>query len=364
MSIPYKKILFISCSSGTGHVRVAEALHLYCKANYPEITSAHFDLAEFSSFLLKKSATSGYAFMVRYLPRLFKAIYTFADSPWRARGLYQLSPLIRLQTKKLMEQVDAFAPDRIVCTHFLAPPLLKKYAGKIPIDVVVTDYYANQIWLSPFVRRYFVAHQHTLDLLDHNLKNAVVSGLPLFPNFLQNKNAEEIKKKLGLANGRPTVLLLSGGQGLSDTSRAAKEILANAPDINLVAFSGSDNQKIYDKLFKLTKQKNAGGGGLYKVLKFSSEIDEWMRASEIIITKPGGLTVAECLYLQKPLLLINPIPGQEEKNAEFLEKNNYGKWARHSRELPRYIKTVLKNPNFFNKQIRSGLSPNRIIIEG
>lgn len=359
-----KKILFISCSSGTGHTRAAEALHLFCQKNYPEISSAHYDLAEFSSFLLKKSATSGYAYMVRYLPRLFKALYFFADSPWRARGLYRLAPLIRLQTRKLLKRIDSFGPDRIVCTHFLVPPLLKKYFGKIPIDVLITDYYANQIWFSPFIRRYFVASVYTLHALNHKLKNATASGLPLFPNFLQDKNAEEIKNKLGLLNGRPTVLLLAGGQGLSDTSRAAKEILTRLPEINLVAISGSNNQKIYDKLLKLTKQKTAENGGLYKVLKFSSEIDEWMRASDVIITKPGGLTVAECLYLQKPLLLVNPIPGQEEKNAEFVEKNNYGKQIRRLPELPRYIKAILKNPNFFNKQIRPELSPNRIIIKG
>ncbi len=343
-----------------GHVRAAEALYLYCQKFHPEIAAAHIDLSDFSTFLLSASATTGYAYMVRHLPKLFKALYRLADSPIRAKGIAKLGPLVRFNARRLFKYIDDLQPDRIICTHFLVAPLLKRYSGKIPIDMVVTDFYANKIWLSPYVRKYFVADEHTKKSLGKNIKNVVVSGLPLHPEFLIKKDAQKIKQKLGLNNGRPTILLLSGGQGLADTSKAAKEILCSLPETNLIAISGKNNEKLYKKLKTLKNKKQ----GKYKVIKFTDNIDEWMRAGDLVVTKPGGMTVAECLYLQKPMLLISPIPGQEERNAEFLEEKNYGCRVKYGYGLPVWAQKILHGSICIPPPAPCGKCANEIIING
>lgn len=351
------KTLIISCSSGLGHVRAAEALFLHAKAKDPNRQIEHIDLAKFSSPLISFPATTGYTFLARHLPRVFKTLYDFSDSPFRAAGLEKLAPLARLNAPRLLKYVSEFAPDRIICTHFLAAPMLKKFQKNIPIDMVITDYYANKIWFSPFVRRYFAAHEHTREGAPEEASKMIISGLPLHPKFLKEKNIEEIKTKLNIPAGRPTILLLAGGDGLIDSSHIASQILSGADNLNLIAIAGKTNQKIYEKLNRLPP-----GNNHFQVIKFTEDIDELMRIADIVISKPGGLTVNECLYLGKPLLMINPIPGQEESNADFVEKNNYGARLRNGEKITDWINKILGQKDFFQTLPRPDIASNDIIL--
>lgn len=349
--------MLVSCSSGLGHVRAAEALFLHAKTKDPNWQIEHIDLAKFSSPFISFPATTGYTFLVRHLPRVFKILYDFSDSPFRAASLEKLAPLARLCAPRLLKHISDFAPERIICTHFLAAPLLKKFQKNIPIDMVITDYSANKIWFSPFVRRYFVGHEHTRQGAPEAAAEMIISGLPLHQKFLKEKNTEEIKNKLNIPTGRPTILLLAGGDGLIDSSHIASQILSGANNLNLIAIAGKKNQKIYEKLNRLQP-----GANHFQVIKFTEDIDELMRIADIVISKPGGLTVNECLHLGKPLLMINPIPGQEEANAEFIEKYNYGVRLRPGEKVTDWINKILGQKNLFQIPPRPDITSNDIIL--
>lgn len=352
-----QKILFISCSAGMGHVRAADALFFYAKKNYPNWETFHIDLAEYSSPLIKIPTTTGYRAVVKHWPGLWKFLYRSLDSKQRMNFLSKLNFLIEFNSKKLLKFIKTYQPDRIICTHFLAGYALKEVAQKIPVDMVITDYYAHKIWQSPFIRYYFIANEEIKNDLNLSAEQAIVSGLPIDPKFLENKNNRELKNKFSILPNRPTILLLAGGDGLIDTSVIAKRIMEEMSDINLLAVAGKKNLKIYNKLKKITSLKNN-----YKFFSFTPDIDELMRTSDIIITKPGGLTLSECLYLQKPIIMINPIPGQEEKNVDFIEKNNYGVVLKKETDVKNLINDILNKRKILAIKNKDKIPPNEIIL--
>jgi processive 1,2-diacylglycerol beta-glucosyltransferase len=209
--------------------------------------------------------------------------------------------------------------------------------------MVVTDYYANRMWLSPAVRHLFVASETIKKAFQSDHASIIVSGIPVNPRFFKPKNIPELRRKLGLEDAQPVILILSGGTGLIDITAATEQILNNFPAAAVVAIAGKDNTEVFNKLETL-----APGRDSYRVFEFIDTIDEWMAVASVVVTKPGGLTTSEVLYLKKPLLMINPLPGQEEKNAAFVTDHNYGRLVAEVHELPDLISKILSEPHFLN----------------
>jgi len=353
-----KKILFVYCSTGLGHSRVAETLFLACQKNHPDIEAKCVDIADYSSKLLDLMSVDAYHFGVKKFPKLYKLIYESTDFTLNAKFLGALAPIIRLNSLKLLKFVKEFQPDRIVCTHFLPPAILKVFKLKIPIDVVVTDYYAHKIWLANNAVRYFFVA--TKEIKENTKKtNIIVSGMPVHPKFFGYKDPAAIKAKFGLNNDWPTVLLMSGGMGLVNTSYLAKNICNNLSHVNLVAIAGRSNKKLFEKLSNIRPFNDNN----YKVIQFTNDIDELMRVSDVIITKPGGITISECLFLQKPIIMVNPIPGQEEHNAEYVVKKHYGFWLKHKKEISALLQKILQGEEVLEKQPLPKVDPSEIILE-
>jgi len=316
-----KKILFVSCSAGAGHKRAADALHLTCKQLYPHINSEHIDIIEYSDWLIKKSVASGYNFLVKHAPELFGLLYDAGDFSKTAEILNSFSLLLKINTRRLNKFVMDYDPDIIICTHFLATAFLKEFAKKIPLDMLITDYELNKIMLNPSVRFFFAPNKDVAADLTQHKKKSFATGIPVHPEFKKEKDLNISAAHFKLNTNIPTILLMTGGGGLTDSSKIMLNLTKNIANANIVAIAGKNNKKLFDKLSKALHPNN-----LYsKIIEFTDRIDELMKLADVIITKPGGLTVTECLFLKKPLLLISPIPGQEKANIEFVEKNNYGR---------------------------------------
>lgn len=351
-----KKILLLSCSGGAGHIRAAEALLAAYQKQYPHYTVRHINIAEHSGIILNTVLVYSYHFIIKHRPKIFKKVFYYAETDRGHKALNTLIPLLKLSAKKCIKLIKEFNPDRIICTHFVAPFLFTPTPHCYPIDTVVTDYYAHRSWIAPNIRHLFVASEEMKKTLSNKHSSIIVSGIPIHPRFLEQKNKFDLYKKLKINPHHPTLLILSGGIGLIDISTAVEYILKECSELNIVAISGKDNETLYQKLSNLDKRKND-----YFVFKYLDNIDEWMRIADIVITKPGGLTVTECLHLKKPLLLLNPIPGQEEKNAEYIIKYNFGRLIKTPNELVGSIKLLIENPHFFRTPTLL-LDPNEIII--
>ncbi len=338
------KILFISCLAGMGHIRAAKALFESAAENHPELECQYIDAVDYCSWVLRASVVDSYELMIKHWPQLWEKLYQFADTRNGKSSIDKSTILLKQGNQKLHDYVKAFAPDRIIATHFFVPILLGKLAKKIPTDMVVTDYYANRMWLNRDIRHLFVASQDIKDAFSKDHESIIVSGIPISPRFFKTKNLPELRKKFNLPDTKPVVLILSGGTGLIDISKAAENILNNLTNTTVIAVAGKNNPELFLKLNKIKALR----GNTYRALEFIDTIDELMALADIIVTKPGGLTISEVLYLKKPLVMINPIPGQEEKNAGFVVEHNYGRLATEAGELSGVVSTILNNPHFLN----------------
>jgi processive 1,2-diacylglycerol beta-glucosyltransferase len=336
MSNP-KKILFVSCAAGAGHKRAAEALCLTSRTNFPDIEARHIDIADYSNWMMKKSVFSGYHFLARYMPDLYGLLYAGTDSTAAAKFLNYFASFFQINTLKLNRYVQNFAPDRILCTHFLASALLKNFANEIPLDMLVTDYELNRIILDPLVRNFYAPTEEIAAEIRSLGRQSFPTGIPLHPEFMKDKNPSVTIKDFAINEGWPTILVMTGGNGLIDPGKIVKNIIANLTNINLVVISGKDNRRLYNKLNRLIVPKNIN----YRPLVFTTRVDELIRLADIVVTKPGGLTVTECLHLKKPLLLVSPIPGQEEANIRFIEQKNYGRLLADHNDVSDIIASIL-----------------------
>lgn len=339
-----KKILFISCSAGAGHVRAAESLHLTCRAKFPHIKSAHIDIMDYSGGLIGKSVVSSYHFLARHLPNIYGLIYQMFDFSSSPDVLNKISALLKINLRRFNKFIKEYQPDQIFCTHFLASAFANQYADKMPIDFLITDYEINRICLAPQIRYFFVPSEEIKNELVGLGKQAFYTGIPIHPEFLKEKNIEELKNNWRINNDWPTILILTGGMGLIDPTPFVNEIIKELKQINLIVITGKNNNKIFKTLNKL-KPPSIN----YRVINFTIKIDELMRMADVILTKPGGMSVTEGLFLQKPLLLFLPIPGQEEANVRFVEKHNYGRQIPALNKIAGALQDVIRRPEIFSK---------------
>ena len=357
-----KKLLIVSCSTGSGHFRAAEALRLSCQKMYPEVRVLHIDLADYLSGFARAFSVSSYNLLITRIPKIYKFIYHITDRPFAQKVLIAFRPFFKFGAGAFFKKIKDYQPDFIISTQF-TPQLLLPKNFSTPLDTVITDYHAHQIWLAPCVRNFFVASEDTKielsrlffgeksRILDSDESESgeklsalsgkiIVSGLPLHSGFFDVKNTAELKKKLNINNDWPIILIMPIASGKISAKDAVSTIFSYHKNINVVAISGKDNRHTFNDLenIKESGQKN------FTILKTADNIDEWMRIADVIVGKAGGLSVSEAMHLQKPIIIINPIPGQEDFNAEYLEKNHYGLKANSSDDLAKKIQTILENP--------------------
>ena len=304
-------------SAGAGHKRAAQALFFSCQQNYPEIEAKNIDLLDYSTWFFKKTTASLYHFLAQYLPTLYGLAYKGTDYSVFAKLLYKMSVLLEINNTRLHDFIADFNPDLIIATHFLVPAVVKNSALQIPMDMLITDYGLHGFWLAPNIRHFYVATPEMSEGLKKMDCSAFATGLPVHPEFLVEKNIDFLKAKFNLTPGWKTVLSVSGGFGLKDNSSLINKLATTMPQTNLIVISGKDNDLLFQKYIKILPSQNCN----YQIIKFTEEIDELMRVADVIITKPGGITLTECAWLNKKIILTEPIPGQEEANESYFIKN-------------------------------------------
>jgi processive 1,2-diacylglycerol beta-glucosyltransferase len=334
------KLLIISLSAGAGHVRVAEAIKKTAITKHPNINVAHIDLADYLSKPLKKTVVDTYALLIKRMPEIYGFLYHQTDSNKKAILFNKITKQIKqISSAKLYKYILTNKPDQIICTHPLPAQIIlesrRSIINQIPVSITITDYDFHSLWLVPGIAKFFVANERMkikMHYLGINENSVIVSGIPVDPTFYENKNVSELKSTYKI-NSNKTILMLSGGQGLINIKEAI-EVLYNIKNpLNIIAIAGANQklEKIIDNLRPPAHIK------LYPV-GWTDKIDEYMRMADYIITKPGGATITECMILGKPMILTNPIPGQEECNTDFILTNGFGQIARHPEDLLYFIK--------------------------
>lgn len=316
-----RRLLILSVSAGAGHVRAAQALEAAAKAAAPPFEPTHIDLLTLVPKEFKKLYGEQYIRLVDKLPQLWSYLYAKSDRPTRDSLIGKLKRAAeKLNTRKLSAEIARLAPDAILCTHFLPAELLSRQRAKgaklPPLWVQVTDFDVHALWIHPHIDRYCVASEEVaFRLADRGVprERISVTGIPVMPQFSAPLERAVCAAELGVDPAKFTVLMMAGGAGVGSLDDLAARLLALPDDLQLIALAGR-NADLLKRLQSLAKQHPRR---LFP-LGFTTTVERVMTAADLVVTKPGGLSVSECLAKRKPMLLVSPIPGQEERNADYL----------------------------------------------
>ena len=342
-----KKLVIFSVSAGAGHVRAAQALVATAKQSYPDVDAVHVDLMELVPQLFKKVYADSYLKVVERHPALWGYLYDKSDHEKADSGLNRLRRAIeRLNTHKLGSLLREMQPDYVICTHFLPAELLSRKirAGKFnaPVWVQVTDFDVHALWIQQQMSGYFAAQEEVAWRMAERgipADTIHVTGIPIMPAFDQQYDRATCAAEFGLDPNRTTLLMMSGGMGVGGIEQLAERLLQLKGDFQIVALAGR-NKKLLAELEELA----ARFPGQLVPLGFTKVIERVMAASDLAITKPGGLTTSECLAVGLPMIVVSPIPGQEERNADFLLENGAALKACDAGALAWRVQHLLDHP--------------------
>ncbi len=322
MAHQVSRLLILSVSVGAGHVRAAQALE--AAASEAGLQVQHLDVMTLVSSGFRKVYKDLYIDLVERQPLLWAQLYQqsdrAADDAWSTRARRAVE---RVSTRALREAVQAARADAIICTHFLPGELLARAAQRghavPPLWITVTDFDLHRLWvqasMADAARGYVVASDEVAFRIQDALPGmrTEVTGIPIMPAFSKAPTRAVAARELGLDAAKPTALVMTGGAGMASGAAMVESLLRVEGDFQLVAIAGksADLLKRYEALARQHP-------GRLRPLGFTSTIERAMAACDLVITKPGGLSTSECLAMGLPMLLIAPIPGQEERNAQVL----------------------------------------------
>ncbi len=317
------RVLILSASAGTGHLRAAEALEKACR-RHPEIGDVrNVDALSYTNKLFRDFYSKFYISLVRNAPTFLGWWYETSDEPWKTDRMRFM--LDRMNTGPLIRMIKKFQPDMTICTHFLPAEimshLINRGAVEARLSIVVTDLDFHAMWLSRLFHHYFVALDETkahLTMLGLPEDRITVSGIPVDPAFAEQKDKIEMRLKHGLDPARPVLLLSAGAFGVGPAAEVVKVLMLLKAPAQIVVICGK-NEELRQQVQAMAGQMPAHLA--LKVLGFTHEMDEWMAASDLYIGKPGGLTTAETLCKSLPMVIFSPIPGQEQRNSDQLLEN-------------------------------------------
>ncbi|WP_426212212.1 MGDG synthase family glycosyltransferase [Massilia sp. TWP1-3-3] len=342
-----KKLLLLSVSAGAGHMRAAEALRAHAQLHHGGVDAVHLDVMDFVSTGFRKLYAEYYIKLVNKAPALWGYLYhaTNEARPDSSREKMRRA-LERLNTGALLKEIARVKPDAIICTHFLPAELLsrliRKHGFTCPVWVQVTDFDLHRMWVHDHMAGYFAANEEVaFRMRAQGIAGAAiaVTGIPIMPVFGAPLERSICAREAGLDPERTTILLMGGGAGLGSLATVAERLLALGSDFQLIVLAGK-NAVALEALNALALRYPA------RLLAqgFTDKVERLMACADLVITKPGGLTTSECLAMGLPMIVNAPIPGQEERNADYLLEQGVAMKAFDSVTLEYRVRYLLDNP--------------------
>lgn len=347
-----KKVLILSASAGTGHVRAAEALEKAFRneSNVSEVVQ--FDALVFTNKLFRDFYSKLYIRMVQDAPTMLGWLYKTSDEPWKTDKMRLM--LDRLNTKPLVKFISEFDPDITVCTHFLPAEIISDLISKRKLDarlsIVVTDLDMHSMWLSQMFHRYFVAMEETkvhLENLGLPSDRITVSGIPIDPLFSQPWDRAAIRSEKGMDPDLPLFLVSAGAMGVSPAEGVLEGLFRLRWPAQVVIVCGK-NEELKARLEARTRAAASTSLRVH-LIGYTTEMHKWMAAADLFIGKPGGLTTAEALAMGLPMVIVSPIPGQEERNSDHLLEMGVAIKCNEFTTLAFKISQLFENPSVLER---------------
>jgi processive 1,2-diacylglycerol beta-glucosyltransferase len=333
-------VLFLSARVGEGHTAAADAVREQLAAH--GLRGEVHDSYRYAASLFSKVVSDGYIGMVRTIPQLYGAIYDRAERATVAGGFRKWAA--EFTARNIIGLMNRLQPSVVVCTHAFPCGVMSAYKRlydpSIAVMGIVTDFVVHPFWIYKNVDAYAVATPEIRAALAARGVEAArigVDGIPVDRRFGElPRDRAELRERLGLPADRAVALVMGGGLGLGPVAATVRALAAAEHPVNPVVIVGK-NRRLERRLSEEARRD----GSDVRVLGFVENVYDWMHAADVLVTKPGGLSTSEALAAKVPLVLLRPLPGQEERNARYLISRGAALRATRGRELVRVVDAVL-----------------------
>ncbi|SFS80226.1 MGDG synthase family glycosyltransferase [Marininema halotolerans] len=345
MAVNNNKVLILTESiGGNGHFRAAQAIAKGLDHEAPTVgVDISCGLPQFSR-QLEGVVRKVYLNTLQYAPQLWGAAYkreeAFSDAFRSGVG--------KVIAAKLRRFLDPLNPEVVICTHAFclgAAGYVKEQASQpYRLGAAITDFDVNGFWVHPAVDFYLVAHEGVAKKLHEKYgvpkERVHHTGIPIDPDFSRSRpDKGEIRKMLGVAPDPFTIMLMGGGLGLGPLERSIEQFQKDMPTSQLLVITGKNRPLLERLSARFGEKRNV------HLFGYVQGMADWMGAADVIVTKPGGLTSSECLATGLPMVICRPIPGQEERNSQFLMQKKVALRQDRPGSIPRHISPLLDSPD-------------------
>jgi processive 1,2-diacylglycerol beta-glucosyltransferase len=345
-----RRVLILSASAGAGHLRAAEALEVAAGEAFPDIYVENHDVLALTNAVFRRLYAKTYLDLVNTAPHLLGMLYDWLDQPTENDFGERLRRRVqKLNLRKFEGLVRNGKWDLVISTHFLPVELISQLRtdGKlsVPQVTVCTDFATHRLWVNQPCERYFCATEEGAEYLEFfgvPANTIGVTGIPIHPDFSRTHDKETLRRQHHLSGNRPVVLQMCGGFGVGPVAKIFESLLSVETPLDVITIAGR-NEELRQQLEALPRPDRHH----VQVLGFTREMPELMAVADLLVTKPGGLTTSEALACGLPLVVANPIPGQETRNSDYLLENGAAVKIDHPSQLALKLSRLLADPNRF-----------------
>lgn len=338
------RVLVATVTAGAGHLQAAAALEEAWLALHPRDTVQKLDVLDFTPKLYRTFYVESYLKIIEHAPELWAHVFKKTDNPELVRKLTRgRRMLAQITTSKFARRIKEWAPEVVLCTHYLPLEIMGRVVRESGTEdstfivSTITDFEAHALWMEAAVDLYCVAAEETKARLVARgaaAEQVAVTGIPISSRFAARLNPAALRKRFGLRDDLPTLLVLSGGFGLGPVAEILNELDKLSKPVQILVVCGRNDELRHELAMRDHRQPT-------HLFGFVQNMPELMAVSDLVITKPGGLTSSEALAMGKPLFILNPIPGQEAANSDFLLQNGAAMKANRMEDLPFRLEKLL-----------------------
>ncbi len=321
-------ILILTGDYGAGHVKATEAIDEHLKFRNLNYNIKMLNTLDYLNPSFNKLTKSLYSECSKKFPLITGMVYYYSESKRSLVNVFVL--ILNTLAKRLLPLIGEFDTDVIISTHPFSTEMisyLKKIGNLKNIKLInlLTDYAPHKFWIQDYVDAYITAsEQMTEDMIKRGVNKNIIYpiGIPVGVDFLKSYKKTEIFSNIGFDENNFTILLMSGSFGVDCVINIFKALLSIDKPLQIIIITGS-NRRLYQKFNNLIS-KHRSSSIKFHLLGFTRDVSKYMKVSDVIITKPGGLTTTEAIHSHLPIIFFDAIPGQEGKNADFILKNKIG----------------------------------------
>ncbi|MFH0983340.1 MAG: glycosyltransferase [Planctomycetota bacterium] len=341
------RVLILSASVGAGHLRAAEALELALRELDPHAVVKNVDVLTLTNAAFRRLYGRAYLDLINKAPHLLGYLYDLLDRP---RSPRRRSDRLRVLVQKLnlrgfIQLLESEPWDLVVNTHFLSAEIVASLRRKRKLDIpqftVTTDFETHRLWVHQPCERYFTATQEgALNLQGWGVPAADITatGIPIHPVFSRPKDRDVCLERQKLKGDRPILLQLAGGFGVGPVEKLYQAVLQVEVPVEIVVVAGR-NEALKGEL----EACDVPARHRAAVLGFTDQMDELMLLADVVVSKPGGLTTSEAMARGAAMAIVNPVPGQESRNSDFLLENGAAIKINNVSTLPFKLTELLRD---------------------